>query len=630
MKLKGITVIEQHAEKIVLGLVTLAFLAVLSLQFLVPSTVEVDPEETRDLGSVYEYLGSKASNVIGRMENPATPPEFDRPELMARLESSLNRQDGIEVAALPASPPALPEIEGVLEGPDGPVAVFDPPAPERTMARSQWLTADPYFVNQRPVLRDYIEGSQPYDLPMVTVQAWFDGAELAERLANPPEGERAIPVRWLDRGLEVLAVEIERQRLLPDGTWGPTERPESAPWFPSVLEFAGLAENAGSLTGLAELSPGEVLDLARAARDNQEFIALPPLLPAISGPEWVPPALADEQEAALEAQREVARLDRQQSDRQSTGRQSTRDRDARSRDRDFDRGRRDTRDPAPADRGADLQQRIDERFDQIDAFAELRSAYAEPFDLRSGEEFTHWTHDIGVEPGATYRYRTRLVINNPLYGEGPRLNAQNDPERLAESEKPTVRTGWSAWADPVDVGRRQYLFVSGTQPFGGPTGGEPRATVEMFTMFYGYYRRDVRTFSPGEAVFGEIEIPASSWVYDPEQLDTEAASTYFEALNEYEALDEAERDDAERPVAPDGLRLVDQDLRIEARRLLVDVAPDITGTTGPTTLVTFYDAETGLTQRTSASDRARAAYERVRDSNEAGSTAEPRKPGEIR
>lgn len=637
MKLKGITVFEQHAEKIVLGLVTLVFLVVLSLQFLAPSTVEVDPNESRTPGEVYDYLGSKASSTIGRMENPASPPEFGRPELVAELETRLGAGDGIQVASLPAPAPAMPEIEGVIEGPDGPVAVFDPPAPERAMARGQWLTADPYFVAERPVLENYLPPDQPYDMPIVSVQAWVDGAELMNRLQNPPEGERAIPIRWLERGLEVLAVEIERQRRLPDGTWDEPERPEPAPWFPGVLELAGYGGSVEGFDALSDLSPGEVLGLTQAAGRNQDLLALPPAVPAISGPGWVPPDLAEQQQASLEAQRELARLEQEQQDRQA--RQTTpaqRPSTTRTRGRGTGRGgrgsdpSRDRQPAAPASPGSDLSGRIEQRLAEVDEFAQLRSEYGQPFDLRGGEEFTFWTHDIELEPGATYRYRTRLVINNPLFGEGPRLNAGGNEERLAAAEQAVVRTEWSTWTDPVGVRRRQYLFVSGTQPYGGPTGGEPRATLEMYSMFYGYYRRDVRTLSPGDAVYGEIDPPPSSWVYEPEVLDEEAASSFFQALAEYQALEEEERRDTDAPEPPEGLRLIDRELRIEAERLLLDIAAGIAGSESGSDIVTIFEPGVGLSQRTPEADRRSEDFDRVQASHEAGSVDVPRKPAPIK
>lgn len=63
--------------------------------------------------------------------------------------------------------------------------------------------------------------------------------------------------------------------------------------------------------------------------------------------------------------------------------------------------------------------------------------------------------DFAVEPGQTYRYRARLVLQNPNFGE--RVADALDPS-VVEGE--TRMNGWSNITDPVTVERDTYYFVN--------------------------------------------------------------------------------------------------------------------------------------------------------------------------
>ncbi|MEM0984231.1 MAG: hypothetical protein AAGI17_09810, partial [Planctomycetota bacterium] len=542
MKLKGITIFEQAADKIVVGLVTLALLAVVTLQFLVPTTVEVDPNQSRAPGEVYAYLGTKANRLLGQMEGEATLEAFETPELSESLQAGLAPSadaGGVAIAAIPAAAPALPQLGDVLAGPDGPVALLDLPQPTAPVVASQYTTVDPYFLSQRPALASRLaEMQQPYDMPLVTIEAQFNSEALVESLLSPPEGERAIPNRWLDRGLEIIAVQAERQKKNFDGTWAEPELVSSVPWMPALEELSPAAtidtesvlpDNA-TVADLDAMAPEQLLAIVAAARSNQEFIATPPAVPAISGPEWLPPNLTDERDARAVAEREVERLEgviEELEERRSriAGGNAT--------------------NQAQANIERRIEQAQDQLSDQQQIVRDLADLQAEikRFSLRGGESVAVWTHDMDAEPGATYRYRLRIVTNNPLFGEGPRLNAEDNPTRLSAAEEATVASEWSDWTGEVEVGRRQYLFVSGAQPGGALVRTEPSATVELFYMYYGYYRRDVISLSPGEPVTGRIELPENLWLYSVDGLDVDAAATFFTDLARFQDDEDAEEDD---------------------------------------------------------------------------------------
>lgn len=63
--------------------------------------------------------------------------------------------------------------------------------------------------------------------------------------------------------------------------------------------------------------------------------------------------------------------------------------------------------------------------------------------------------DFSVEPGKTYRYRVRLVLNNPNYGRLP--SEANGEAQVVEGE--TRTTEWSEPTPPVSIERDVYYFV---------------------------------------------------------------------------------------------------------------------------------------------------------------------------
>src|SRR6185295_15883161 len=101
--------------------------------------------------------------------------------------------------------------------------------------------------------------------------------------------------------------------------------------------------------------------------------------------------------------------------------------------------------------------------------------------LLDNPEVKVWAHDVTVEPGATYKYRVRIAVNNPFYGR----NVKATQQKLTE---PSLL--WSDWSAPtanVDVDRSDYFFVTSAsdRSLASPS---PRANAELFVFYYGYWR----------------------------------------------------------------------------------------------------------------------------------------------
>jgi len=499
MKLKGINPIEQHIEKVVLAVMALVLLGVLAMQFLVqPNQVDANgrPIPPQD---IYKTLENQATSLDAQLKdlNPALPevPEMD---LVERYDSAFAQKGlGEDVLSVPlASGVSVGRLVGRdLEGAapsSEEVSVLRVPPTTGVLAASQWGTLDPYAIESVPAYADFVPSAQPYDFASVTIESVFSGEALADALSA--EEGAGIPLRfWQGTGIAVMAFEVERQRLLPDGSWSESEPITTPPTTPipalSLLPEAGLPE----LTGLVSNALQAAADIERPA---------PP--PTIAGPAWIPPSertALDESELSegdlvrRKLQRAEAELERLENAGRQPGRNNPGSRPTRN-PRNPGGPRND---PGSNDRTRD---RIEQLRDEIrDLRRELRDL-GEEEPARSGRpgprrtsqaaqqlvmrgDVRLWAHDMGAEPGNEYRYRTRVAINNPLFRKGPVLDPDDDALQAA-AEQPFVRGDWSQWSEPVVVGASEYFFVSAASPEGGAGTRTPTASIEVYRMYYGW------------------------------------------------------------------------------------------------------------------------------------------------
>ena len=83
-----------------------------------------------------------------------------------------------------------------------------------------------------------------------------------------------------------------------------------------------------------------------------------------------------------------------------------------------------------------------------------------------------YAHDLTVAPGAEYRYRMRVVVNNPLYGR----NLQDSQRALAEQSLITGQ--WSDWTQAIDVDPNEFFVVTSAEPR-SEINPSPKASAEM-------------------------------------------------------------------------------------------------------------------------------------------------------
>lgn len=530
MKLKGIHPLEQHVEKLVLGVFVLAALGMIAFQFLRDSSVKVNNKQT-PIANAYEEAIREAERLQGRIRSSDLPPNLPEvaDDVAASLRDRLNDPVAPETTLASTLGFLSPGHDGeIAEGTDeaAEYATLVPPAPVNPVARSFAGALDPVAVEASPELREFVPAEQPYDIRAVSVQATFPASEFVRWLDTDHDGEGpqvAYPkFLWINR-LAAIDVQLERQQLLPSGEYSDAV---VVPPTPGLQQVAREALAAGVP------APAAFRAIVASAREQRDSIVRPAFLPMIAGEAWTPPgaqpvAVANPGQAADPA--ELARLRSILSDKQRDleqveadlnkpqgnegggDRQSTR---AQPVGPGGGGGGRE-RGPTPEER---RREALTQRRDRLQAdirqieqtIADMGGAApaaqgpgpdllaTDSPTLDSGEDVVFWAHDLTAAPGATYRYRVRLVTSNPLFGD------RNFPDAT-----PVVEGEFSEWSAPIEVAPQTMVFFTSAQGGIGDQGGPQNAgaSAEVYHFFYGYWRRANVRLSPGDAITAEVTAP---------------------------------------------------------------------------------------------------------------------------
>jgi len=627
MKIKGVHPVEQHFEKGVLALCVIGLLAAVALQFLgTPNQVDASGREVPP-DQIYTVVADQASALQSQItDRSPSLPEVGEVDLLARYDAALGENRGR--TELPAPLGRGVEIASLFEfeidtasGDVGPIAALRVPAPTTPIPASNWATLDPFAIAEVPAFGDIVPGAQPYDFASVTVESEFSGTALRDALEGR-DGAGGVPrTFWASTGMAVMALEAQRQRLLPDGSWGEPE---------PITRSPGAADPLSAVSpddGLARLN--ETIANANRAADA---VRRPEFPPTIAGAPWQPPSERAESGAELTEEerltRRLARLEREvERLRAGPGAATptrTASRGTRGGATRGTRGsaRQPTRStPAPGasrsgDRAQILEREIEQIRERLDELGVETDDAGDPgflAPLLDQDRVQLWTHDLGAEPGATYRYRTRVVVNNPYFRKGPYLDEANAEEQ-ALTRDPFTRGDWSAWSEPVRVGDKNLYFVDSATP-PTPDGAPASARIELYTMYYGHYRRRSQSISPGDELIHQAAVSDTLVLIDPELADPAQVARYIES---------GAADDS----PPEGVLAGRRDLRLSLGTILLEVMPDpLAPDPGTGVALLFRLADGTIDRRIAGADTASALYERVSDSASIGARATLRPPG---
>lgn len=545
MKTKGISIVERHGEKAIVGVFALLALGVVAFQFVgAGNRVTIENNQKVEPDRAFDSITRKAQQVAGQIADPN--PASGIPETVPdaaqivrhRVEQGLLRADEPLPVALGLS---VTEEEVAIPD-DARFAAIDLPAPSGVAAAQYIVTLNPLAVADSEALASVAPAQQPFDLRAVSVQASFPAAEFRANLEADPDGAgplSALPrTFWVNR-TAILDVRLERQRVNADGSTGPVERVAPSP----------RAESFASAVSPG-MSPGEFQTLAREARTQISLVAQPPFPPTIAGDIWAPPAQVRDG-AVVRENAEIANLRRslEQRDREkadierrletATGEQARNSLNARlnALQSDIDR----------------LEARIVELDEQQAAQASDNAAPSglpEARNIETAQDIAIVAHDLTAKPGEAYRYRLSVGVTNPFFPWG--ANLQNDQRDLAE--QPILYTDATEWSEPIQIAPQAQVFftrAAGGQDaaaVGGFRVGD--ASAEVFGLFYGHWRSASSRLAPGDTLSARVPLPQGLQTYlidipeggAPTVVSREPAPTEFAvALNGAMLVDVIER-----------------------------------------------------------------------------------------
>lgn len=111
-----------------------------------------------------------------------------------------------------------------------------------------------------------------------------------------------------------------------------------------------------------------------------------------------------------------------------------------------------------------------------------------------------WAHDIGVQPGATYRYRCSVAVLNPFLGR---------KRQLVEAQQPLdaqfqILTQASEWSEVAVSAPYAFYAVDAYPPDG--IGSLGSAQLEVFRLIDGVWRSHKFAIEPGDAIGRQVKL----------------------------------------------------------------------------------------------------------------------------
>ncbi len=552
MKLKGISVFEQHVEKIFAGIIFVALLAILAWQFLAgPATVTVNKAQV-PLNGAWSAVAEEARRVQSRL-NANQPPDGEGGS--AAIEQIVSFNDKFRGPVTPSRQLAvaigdkasLGAVGGEIATTITPLGELTVPAPAAPYGSSHLTLISPAEAMGKPEVAAILPAAMPFDKAGVTVETTFSGIELQDALTLDPDGvegpARPMPRHWWDGAIQIVDAELQREELGANGQWIGLTTIAPLPGRFSLRE--DLAE---SFDGAAQLK-----ERARMATVHAELIRRPQYYASAMGEKWTTPAERREADDRLVAQAGVADeasrvrrqvesrredLQRVQQELASVGGGSTRAPDAPPRPspppnstgkgpgggggggsgerpqppRENDQRRRTLERQVErfTSEVATLIERLRNMGEDVSMYgAEMQNPAAGAGGAAEGQvegpllenpSVRIWAHDVFVERGKTYRYRLVVVLNNPMFGQANVMV----PEQKQWAEAAVIRSAPSEWSEPVRVDDETYFFITSANAT-DRMNRTASARAEMFIFKWGRWRKGDVQLEPGDRLRADVK-----------------------------------------------------------------------------------------------------------------------------
>ncbi|RKY12715.1 MAG: hypothetical protein DRP65_00365 [Planctomycetota bacterium] len=517
MSKKRENLFERYIDKAVLGVAGLLSLWLLWVFVLAsPYSTKIDGRKIGS-GQIDEYIRDQwVEQLLRKLEEHPKPKVYDKtrkkaPRFAKMIECSINHIDENVCVPIPGYGDnvavdsriyTLPEI-----GELGDVAI------------EHYRT-----VVYKPL--EPVDLANPYstvptdlgDIDLVTVQASFDAASLYRNFEQSFSG-RLVRRNWQDKNLAkpvFAAVQLQRRRKLYDGSF-------------SKWEVVGRTK-VDDLKNMLESIPENIddkytINLLMVKFDKFDIrkgILQPATYEfAATNNDWLPPGLHKEYMKLMKEEQDKLRRERLYGrgtsnllDEEDTGRMGaigsrgrrtaapgSRGR-AGTTGRGIDRSRRSTRSGATGRYGSRLpgdergKEKKKERkvSDVFEDFKKILMTEKNTID-KMREPLIFWAHDDTVVPGASYQYRIRLGVFNPIAGRDWFRENQKDYK-----DKPILWSGYSKETEVVDIPLMMHFF-----PLDVVAKEEKAVKIKVAKFHNGKWRSEDFQVRPGEMIGRVVE-----------------------------------------------------------------------------------------------------------------------------
>jgi hypothetical protein len=519
MSKKDSNFFEEHIEKIVLAVVGLGCLWLFITRVLFsPYYIEYDNDKFAP-GAIDNRISEQAAvleNKLNRKPEPKQPYKPRVDDFIALLDSSIS---GIDISL--ALPQPIMSSKDISDN-----RVYHIPLiGEINDVLAEHIRAVAYVPNGEVGEKNVYgpDNSEPNDIDFVTVEAKFDVSGLYKRFNTSFAGD-SIQQDWRDPCLAkpvFASVQLQRQRLLPDGSWSdwqivPRSKIDPRKRMFEVIEDINDLPAGGIKVRLLQFDDAEVrIDLLQPG----------PYRIASAKEEWFPPSLHGKY---VEYQKEIGVIERREAaagrrEEREGGRSERRSKQAAAKTRPTEgiggplgggmEGERGLSTPAPVrktlptrasqperktekerpQKSKEVSKTIDDIYQELDEISITASTDI----ARMDKPLLFWAYDDTVEPGNSYRYRIRLGVFNPIAG----TNQFSEQDKLLKN-KVILWSEFSDATEAVDIPRTLYFFPREIQE------AIKAVTVQVSKYVLGYWYSKDFTVKQGELIgkVGEYKI----------------------------------------------------------------------------------------------------------------------------
>jgi hypothetical protein len=544
--------VQQHAEKVLLGVSLLVFIIALSVWgFPSPHVVNLGTRKV-ELDKTDEALLTEAQRKKAEAEELG-PPTYPQLEYEKRARDDLTRPLSMKLvsswpaAAFAASERLLPEPPKLRPYEQGPNHVVPPRLTVAELKKRIVLPGKPAANVDRELLS---RSPEPVELIVAHVAAVYNVGELRRKWEE-------ILTKKIPSVFAVVAVDVERQEKLPDGTWGQDGKTGEAKKVMTVM-----ADDKGTLIPVPnyqQLVPefdgtDRTGSTVRASIQKlQAESAMTEILEPECGKIFLPTQqfgtwrihLPDNEvsRAALDAGA-TSTVPQPAPDRRTTPSPAPSAQvlyappvippgtpPARGRQPARSSGEREQV-PARVTPKSQPPGSVPPGFDPFVPGAAVKPAAATPLPagvkpppaLDVPEQKVHpvptmrqqladgkvlvWFHDVSLHSRREYRYRYRLVLVNPLLGY------PKEVENEADAKLRFVTTDWSDWSEGVSVPEVMEFFVTGGFP------RQQKVNVTVFTQRWGQILSARFYLARGQAIGGDQTVKVTNPMTGAEEKRT--------------------------------------------------------------------------------------------------------------